>query len=688
MSFFKWSILYCTILLLLYGNIDFLRADQQTTLLFNDGWQYRWGDSPVDSSGIPLWLGDDPADTCWQTMQLPDHAPNRQGNQFLWQRALLPDTLYWADPTILFFSIDQVGEIYINGEKIYTSGDWDIVNKKINAGYSLPIVHLKPEHAGKFMYVRAFSRHKSIGIIGKAMIGNPDDHLKMLIVDDLDRLLASALFLFFGLFAFVLFVIRSGRVSYLIFSFLSISFGLWNISEVMFLRIIHNYPLFWFYLNYLSLYSFPISLIALIETIFDTKYKIVIRRLWQLHTLWLVTALVCNQFHWILLHQTITYYQLLLIVEMIIIGAIIIIFALKGNAAARLLTAGTVLIILFGSYDLYGHMGFDPLPRPRAFWGMLGFIFSLGILLEWKYEEAYQYMIKLNQAYERFVPHEFLSFLGRKSIIEVKLGDFVELEMTILYLDIRKFTTLSEGMSPEDNFKFINGFLSRMEPNIKKHNGFIDKYIGDAIMALFPPTSADEGLHAAISMLKSLADYNQTRTTPRRPPLEIGIGLNTGTLMLGTVGGHDRMDGTVISDAVNLANRMEGLTKYYGANLLISEYTYQRLKDKSAYHIRYIDHVQLKGLARPIHIYEVFNGDNEKVIELKIRSLEWFDNGMNFYQKAEFSLALQNFGQVLQINPADKTAEIYLNRCKKYSNPQVQKNWTGIEFVDVKNESN
>jgi CheY-like chemotaxis protein len=144
-------------------------------------------------------------------------------------------------------------------------------------------------------------------------------------------------------------------------------------------------------------------------------------------------------------------------------------------------------------------------------------------------------LCKINLAYARFVPHQFLQFLSKESILDVQLGDQVQKEMSILFSDIRSFTTLSESMTPEDNFKFINTYLSRMEPVIIQHNGFIDKYIGDAVMALFGG-GADEAVKAGIDMLYQLEEYNEHRKKKGHKPISIGIGINTGSLMLGSVG--------------------------------------------------------------------------------------------------------------------------------------------------------
>jgi hemerythrin len=163
-------------------------------------------------------------------------------------------------------------------------------------------------------------------------------------------------------------------------------------------------------------------------------------------------------------------------------------------------------------------------------------------------------------AYSRFVPREFLHLLGIDDIRKVEVGQQVERKMTILFADIRAFTSLSESMSPQENFNFLNAYLVQMEPVITAHGGFIDKYIGDGIMALFPD-SPDAALRCAQAMLQRLDDYNTGRERAGYRPIKVGIGINTGIVILGTIGGASRMDGTVIGDAVNLAARLERLTK-------------------------------------------------------------------------------------------------------------------------------
>ncbi|GAK54587.1 adenylate/guanylate cyclase [Candidatus Moduliflexus flocculans] len=307
--------------------------------------------------------------------------------------------------------------------------------------------------------------------------------------------------------------------------------------------------------------------------------------------------------------------------------------------------------------------------------------------------------VELTNAYSRFVPREFLSLLGKKSIVDVQLGEQLEKEITVMFSDIRGFTELSEQMTPQENFNFINSYLHHMSPVIREYHGFIDKYIGDAIMALFP-TNADDAVTASIAMLEKLSLYNQGRKRAGYRSIQIGIGLNTGVLMLGTVGDQQRMDGTVISDAVNLASRIESMTKTYGVALLISETTYFQLQNPSNYAIRIIDQVQAKGKSEPVTVFEVFNADPPNIIDAKLKTMVLFRQGFKLYHRTKFAEAQAMFTEVLEadteskqkhiaeakdlfeeilhVNPHDKVARIYLERCEQILKYGVLDEWAGV----------
>ncbi|MCK5717170.1 MAG: response regulator [Thiomargarita sp.] len=265
------------------------------------------------------------------------------------------------------------------------------------------------------------------------------------------------------------------------------------------------------------------------------------------------------------------------------------------------------------------------------------------------------------KTFHKFVPVQFLKLLGLKEFEEIELGACVHKEMTIMFADIRDFTSLSEKLSPQENFQFLNTYLSEMEPIINKYHGFIDKYIGDAIMALFP-VQADDAVQAAVSMLKQLVEYNHVRKMNGNRAIKIGIGLHTGPVMLGTVGGENRMDSTVVSDAVNLASRIEGLTKFYKTPLLITADTKSQLID--TYKIRTIDCVTVKGKIKRIQIFEVFDADAPSDMALKSETSLDFEKGIQNFHNEEFEQAQESFEKVLNINKNDKTAAIYFEHCQ------------------------
>jgi two-component system sensor histidine kinase ChiS len=292
-------------------------------------------------------------------------------------------------------------------------------------------------------------------------------------------------------------------------------------------------------------------------------------------------------------------------------------------------------------------------------------------------------LVDLNTAYERFVPREFLSLLKKESILEVKLGDQIARQMTVLFSDIRGWTTISEGMTAQESFNFINAFLHRVSPVISAHQGFIDNFQGDGMMALFPK-SADDGVQAAIAMHAAVSEYNEDRKQKGFQPIGIGVGLHIGDLMLGIIGHEERMQGTVVADAVNLASRLEGLTRVYGSSISISEPTLAQLKDPDRYKHRFVDKVQVKGKKDPVSVHEVFDGDPPAVIELKEQTKDEFEQGLCLYYDRKFSEASVKFNQVLEKHPEDRAARIYLKRSANYMVNGVPDDWTGVEVLTQK----
>jgi class 3 adenylate cyclase len=265
----------------------------------------------------------------------------------------------------------------------------------------------------------------------------------------------------------------------------------------------------------------------------------------------------------------------------------------------------------------------------------------------------------------------------------VKLGDHTQMEVTIFVSDIRGFTTISEKMTPAENFAFINEYFNIASPTVREHHGFVDRYTGDAIMALFP-RQAEDALNNSIVTLKKLQGFNAERAKRNEPAIQIGVGLHTGNLMLGIVGEKERTQGDIFSDAVNLTNRIEGLCKFYGASIVVSEITLNKLANRGGYHTRFLGKVQVKGKDVPISLYEVYDGDAEPIIELKLKTKADFEQGLLHYFAKDFAEASVCFKNVLKANGEDKTARLYLERSAQFMVQGVPEDWEGVEAVESK----
>jgi PAS domain S-box-containing protein len=290
---------------------------------------------------------------------------------------------------------------------------------------------------------------------------------------------------------------------------------------------------------------------------------------------------------------------------------------------------------------------------------------------------------RMNQAANRFVPQEYLGFFKKESIIDLKLGDYVRGEMTMMFSDLRSYTTISETMKPQENFNFINGYFGRVCPVIRQHQGVIMQYTGDCIYAIFP-NSPEDAVQAGIAKLQQVTAYNEQRRRKGRLPIHIGIGVNTGEIMVGIVGEQDRIQGDTPSDEVNLTSRLEGLTKYYQISMIISAATFSRLADPDRYSIRFLDRVQVKGKQKPVDLYEVYAADPPMIRRRKRETQETYEEALRFYYARDFQAAQSRLFDVLQQNPRDKVAWRHLVKVTQLVETGVADNWTGVTVMTEK----
>lgn len=286
-----------------------------------------------------------------------------------------------------------------------------------------------------------------------------------------------------------------------------------------------------------------------------------------------------------------------------------------------------------------------------------------------------EHMERLYKSTERFVPKSFLKLLSKEHVEDVQLGDSTAIELTVLFNDIRDYTTITEKQTPAEAFAFINAYFKVMAPIIRTHNGFINQYQGDAIMALFP-RSPDDAVKAVEDLEYALAEFNQQQQRIGKQSLQVGYGLNTGLAMLGTIGEEERMDANVISDAINLASRIEGLNKIYGTQFLISEATKEALSGN--YQTRLIDKVRVKGKNKAIYLYEVSFDEGER------NFIQLYEKGFKDYETGSFLQALEHFNKCLEIKPQDIATQLFIKRCNHLIVSPPGEMWDGTYVMTQK----
>ncbi len=258
---------------------------------------------------------------------------------------------------------------------------------------------------------------------------------------------------------------------------------------------------------------------------------------------------------------------------------------------------------------------------------------------------------------------------------------------TVLFSDIRRFTTLAEAMSPQETVTMLNDYFTSMVEVVFNYGGMLDKYIGDAIMAVFgtaisDASDADNALMVATEMIRELARFNQRRREHGLEPIEIGIGIATGEVLAGSLGSRRRLEYTVIGDNVNLAARLEGANKHYGTTVLLAASTVEALKSHAV--LRRIDLIQVKGKLQPTLAYELMDHyDAERYPRLSAL-IGAYETGLDCYERRDWVDAIQHFGDALEVLPGDQPSRIFIDRCRYYSENPPPENWNGVWIMEDK----
>jgi len=292
----------------------------------------------------------------------------------------------------------------------------------------------------------------------------------------------------------------------------------------------------------------------------------------------------------------------------------------------------------------------------------------------------YEGQMRLIEAQQRFVPRQFLESLGHHDIARVGLGEYVAREMSVMFADLREFTPLAERLGPRTLIEILNRYFSRLGAPIAAAGGFIDAYRGDEIMALFG-LPVERALAAGIGMWRALDEFNRESSASGGPSLDMGLGVNAGPLVLGTVGSHDRLQCGVVGDTVNLASRIERLTRVYRARFLLGEQAFASLSEPGSWSIRRVDRVAVKGKEQPIQLYEVLDVETPGRRAAKEATRDRLERGMELYYGREFAKAREVFTAAAALDPDDAVLSIFARRSDRFAREAPPPDWQGFETL-------
>ncbi len=653
------------------GRLDLSGLARGDVASLDGEWEFRWGSfaPPEDfasGEGPNQAYGRLPGE--WK-----NYARSYPPTGFATYRLLVTGLDPARDWGLRMGSFLSAARVYVNGTEAMAFGSPgpDSASERPGWGSRLAIVRPTREGAADIVVHISNFADRSGGLRTGMVLGDYGavagirDRLRLF------ELFAIGAILAMGLYYLALFAFRPSERPPLYFGLLCLLLALriTCYDEYFILDLLPGLPWIWlFRLGYLT-FSLPVLItIRFISTLFPLPSKRI--------ATWIALA-VCGAYSLAIAFGDtraaalfLPYFQAFTGVAGIYLIAVLVVAIFSRQRGSLLFLGGFALFFASAIFDMLVANG-----RIRGTfiiqYGLLIFVFSMSLVITRKLAGAYSTtealsaeLARTNKAMKRFVPKEFMDMLGKSSVEQVALGDNARQDMAVMFADIRSFSTLSERLSPEDTFRFINQYLARMGPTIRGNGGFVDKYMGDGIMALFPGSSEDAA-RCAIDMHQRLDEYNLQRAAAGDAPIRIGVGIHFGGIMLGTIGENERMDGTVISDAVNVASRMESISKDFGVGVVASESILRGLADPSEYRTRYLGKIGVKGKREVVPVFELYDGDPEELRSRKDEIKSAFEAALEAFYRLEYVEALALFKQVGAKMPEDEATQYYSRIIRK-----------------------
>nr|WP_244241531.1 adenylate/guanylate cyclase domain-containing protein [Leptospira perdikensis] len=596
-------------------------------------------------------------------------------------------TLKIPDPKIRYYFRIQPAtssyELYINRQKIASSGKVGTSELDAIPKYQIQYVSFQPEgYEQEILFVVSNFHHARGGYRKPLDIGTKEVIQNQTLIYSAGEVFIFGTMLTMALYQLTVFFFRREEKSSLFFALFCLFTGLRLVVLDNF-YIIYAFPDFsWHWMQVLDYTSAPLLVcffLGYLKSLFPGKSEV---PKWMLYSCWSITA--CYVSFVVLTDaklftKTNIFSQVLILFFSVCSFYVILRIYRQKKKDSSLMFYGSLLLMLGSIHDLMaGNYWFQSQP----FMPFSLFIFFLfqGILLARRNARFYSSMDTLtrelievnnhlessNKIYAKFVPLRLIELFSQQTKARVKRGDFIVKQMTVLSSDIRDFTAISETLSPEETFLFLNDYLREVGPTIRSHNGFIEKYVGDAIFALFE-RQPEDALSAAIEMHKAVARWNKKSKSHRVSDIQFGVGIHYGELMLGIIGEEQRIESAVLSDCMGVANSLESMTKKYGAKIILSLDALLELQHPDSYPHRLLDFIKIPAKQTLIGIAQVLVEGVEESYDLKLKTKEQFEESVNLFWDGEFEKAGAGFRAVFAIDPSDKAAKLYLERTELYA---------------------
>ncbi len=586
-----------------------------------------------------------------------------------------------------FFSASR---IFLNGQQIFSAGTPGVEETRTEPRYRTGYVRINPVAGDNELVVHIANYRERRGGVNRSLYVGREGAVKNMY----NKSLAMDLIVFgslitIGIYHLCLFWLRKKDRSPLWFGIFCIIIALRSLiyGERFAFDLFPGVP--WSVFNRIDHLTFYLGIpifSAYLALIFERNISKIAITVYQ--ALGIVFALFLF-FPPSVYNVTVLYYEIITGVYALYILFIIGQALVRRYEGAMTTMIGIAIFLCFGINEILFNMGIIHTFNSLSV-GLVLFLFTQSVLLAMRFSKAFdesehlgRSLLNMNESLRRFIPQEFFLLLKRREVDEIRLGDQVEHSMSIMFSDIRRFTLLAEQMGAAKTFEFLNDYFGRIGEVIRRNGGFIDKYLGDGFIALFP-SSPDSALRTAIGIQQVVNEFNRTRLSESMSSIEVGIGLNFGPLILGTVGEEHRMDTTVIADSVNLCSRLEGLCKMYGTGIIVPFEFLDLLEDPTLYHWRYLGLIRVQGRKQPVETVHIYDGLPEKDFAMFEATKSRFEEGLHHYRNGDYEQAMSMFRALASEAPDDPAVFTFISQIHRLMTSGLIDDWDGIENAPAK----